>query len=834
MGGHLLTQAGGDIELLATDITVGGDATLVAEGDIEVRSLEETRAAEGRGRRGRWRTTTESFDRTQNLATIAADGNVVLSAGEDLNIVGGSVVAGEDLTLAAAGDTLVQAAQQHLSRSQVDRKKGGFLRRKGSNVFIEETTTNVGGELVAGGDVRINATQTTDGQIGRLASGDVTITGAEVAAGDDLVVLGEAVTIQAQEESLGQLKVRKRSGLLSRSRSKDELEVTTYAGGALNAQGDVTVVADSDATVEAGIVRSTAGDVRIAAGLGGEGDINLISGQDSEYTYHEKQKSKIGPSFSDHSPNFKEKNTQGNSRLHETHVATALTAGNNVSLDATNINIVGSNVTAGHDAHLTAEHNVNVINHTVQQGNSTWQHTETTGISVDADENTLSAFVGKTGIEDKSDTTRTAVAASQINAGNDLTVRAGNDINQIGSDFGAGRDITLVAGNHINSLAAQDITTTVDTHTQTKDGLGVSLNHNTGNTLDAIRGVGEGDNANSKASSVLAAVDAINSHSSGPSAAAHLGKTSTQTTHTQTYQHARGSTFTAGRDVVAVAENDIHLEGTQANTGRDILLVADDVNLTAADNAYDNSYEMDQQSGGIQIRAGQNQVSIGVAYSEAESDLTQHNTQTTGTQLNAANDVSVIADNDIHLIGSHINSGNHTHLSAGHNLNVVAGQNSSQSDLEENSLSGGAGIAITVGEGGASFGVYAEAAISQNDLERDGNTHTNSQINAGNQLNVQTGNDANFTGANVRARHLNLDIGNNLTVASVQDTGTVEGERLDANISVTAGAGFSASGGIGIGETEGDKAWVQNQTTLVLAPKASPSTFKTTRKSTVP
>jgi len=114
-------------------------------------------------------------------------------------------------------------------------------------------------------------------------------------------------------------------------------------------------------------------------------------------------------------------------------------------------------------------------------------------------------------------------AASQISAGQDLTIKAVRDINQVGSDLKADNDINLNAGRDIRIDAARETLLTEQQREAERNGLGVTLNHNYGKTKDAANGVGKGENGVSQGSSVLKGVDAIGQFLAGPTGDVKLG-----------------------------------------------------------------------------------------------------------------------------------------------------------------------------------------------------------------------------------------------------------------------------------------------------------------------
>ncbi|MEN3156862.1 hemagglutinin repeat-containing protein [Alkalimonas sp. NCh-2] len=77
------------------------------------------------------------------------------------------------------------------------------------------------------------------------------------------------------------------------------------------------------------------------------------------------------------------------------------------------------------------------------------------------------------------------------------------------------------------------------------------------------------------------------------------------------------------------------------------------------------------------------------------------------------------------------------------------------------------------------------------------------------------GNDTTIAGGNLAAADIDMAIGGDLTVASVQNTSQVTGGRWDVSGHVTVGAGVSGGASAGYGETEGSSAWVNEQSSII-------------------
>jgi filamentous hemagglutinin len=79
-------------------------------------------------------------------------------------------------------------------------------------------------------------------------------------------------------------------------------------------------------------------------------------------------------------------------------------------------------------------------------------------------------------------------------------------------------------------------------------------------------------------------------------------------------------------------------------------------------------------------------------------------------------------------------------------------------------------------------------------------------IDAKNKLTIKTGNDTNIIGGQLKGNTVNMDVGNNLNIQSLQDTDDYDYEKISASVSGSAGfGGFSANGSLS--STDIDSKW---------------------------
>src|SRR5690606_40527692 len=121
--------------------------------------------------------------------------------------------------------------------------------------------------------------------------------------------------------------------------------------------------------------------------------------------------------------------------------------------------------------------------------------------------------------------------------------------------------------------------------------------------------------------------------------------------------------------------------------------------------------------------------------------------------------------NDLSSTGSDLTANRNIHLQGDNDVTIQAGQGYTTSQLDEEHMSAGAGI--NFGSNGIGFTAYVGAG--ENDLDREYVNHRNSHVTAGAPLTVISGKNTPTMGANLQAKHLDMDVGNDLHAESLQD-----------------------------------------------------------------
>ncbi|WP_347332729.1 hemagglutinin repeat-containing protein [Marinimicrobium locisalis] len=764
-------------------IRAGNDLTLVAEeGDIVSQS------------------TTRNVDYVAGDMTVlagrselSAGNDLTLNAGQDIQVTAGEVKAGDDASLKAGNDIKLEALETRHTHMEFNRDGYTLSAKDGHEVT----------EVSAGGDLSLVAGRDLTSHGARLSAEE----NVDLQAKRDTRLLSVTNTYTQESESFSK-------GSLGRRKSHSEnITQTEVMGTQVQAGGNITVNSARDE--EGNIALHKSRDVYIQGGqlvaggellVGARQDIRIEGETEVNRTATQTRKQDWSGLKS-----RRDWNVEENTR----YAGSELTAANDaVIASGRDTDITGSQVTAGNNLNVQAGVLDEGGNLTLDEGLESQHRHQTTQkrsptASLEADENSVNAFVGNQRERTSTGQTHTRGQGSTLAAGNNVVAHAANNLVVVGATVAAGNDASLTADNDVLISPGRTETTTEQNQRTTRDGLGLTLNHNVGQAKDALENLGQGDNTVSKASSVLRTADALNNVQ--PSASAHLGKTTTTSATEQQAQGARASHITAGGNITVDAGNRAQITGTEMDAGGDITVTGKDVFMLPADTDSRHQQSTDFKQTGTTLQASTTNASLTAGYAKADS---QQVTQTTGqlrNQLNAGGSILVEADNNVRVRGSDFTAEENIDVNAGNDLDILAGTGTEHTQSHSDHESASAGV--NFGQDG--LGATARGAGGNSRLERDSLTHQNSQLTAGNTVSLTSGNDANLSGVNAKGRHLNVDVDGDLTVASVQDTGNVDGRREEYSGSVTVGAGVSGGASVGQGETDGSTAWVNNQTSLI-------------------
>lgn len=676
-----------------------------------------------------------------NAGLISAGGSLDLSAIGDIGNIS-SVISGKTVSLESATGNI-----SNLTRTEQWAMNNGYNHFSGTDT----------GPLAA-----VRATDS----LFMGAAGDISITGAAVSAGDS-VLLSAGNDLNMNAIQAGE---RRRYG------GSGWYETHAVAP---------TVTAGNSLMLSAGR------DVNSqAAGITAENSMDIRAGRDVNMAAE-------STGAGDHDSTFSMKT------VHDSvwQQGTDMTSGGDITVTAgRDITSVATAVTAKGDIRVNAGHDI-VLGTATE---SDYHYSE----SGETRNRLLSHQTTRTITEDS--VTR---EKGSLLSGNRVTVNAGNNLTVQGSDVVADRDVSLAADNHVDVLAATSTDTSWRFKETKKSGLmgtgGIGFTIGSSKTTHDRR---EAGTTQSQSASTIGSTAGNVSITAGKQA------------------HISGSDVIANRDISITGDSVVVDPGhdrrtvdekfEQKKSGLTVALsgaVGSAINnaATMAREAKETSDSRLAALKGTQavlsgVQAGVNHglqqqsadpnngigVSISLNHQQSKSETKYQHDIVSGSTLSAGNNVSVTAtgknkdhnnSGDILITGSQIKSGNDTSLNAQNDILLAAAADTRQTTGKNSSKGGGVGISFGGGTNGGGLSIFAGINGSEGREKGNGTTWTETTVDAGKNVSLTSGHDTTLSGAQVSGEKVTADVGNNLTISSLQDS-----DRYDSRQnSVAAGGSFT-------------------------------------------
>ncbi|EET6402527.1 Contact-dependent inhibitor A, partial [Escherichia coli] len=683
---------------------------------------------------------------TGPVATIKGTDSLSLDAGKNIDITGATVSSGGTLGMSAGNDINIAANLISGSKSQ-----SGFWHTDDNSA---SSTTSQGSSISAGGNLAMAAGHNLD------------VTASSVSAGHSaLLSAGNDLSLNAVRESKNS-----RNGRSESHESHAAVSTVTAGDNLLLVAGRDVASQAAGVAAENNVVIRGGRDVNLVAESAGAGD-----------SYTSKKKKEINETV----------------RQQGTEIAsggdTTVNAGRDITAVASSVTATGNiSVNAGRDVALTTA------------TESDYHYLETKKKS--------GGFLSKKTTHTISEDSASREAGSLL-SGNRVTVNAGDNLTVEGSDVVADQDVSLAAGNHVDVLAATSTDTSWRFKETKKSGLmgtgGIGFTIGSSKTTHDRR---EAGTTQSQSASTIGSTAGNVSITAGKQA------------------HISGSDVIANRDISITGDSVVVDPGhdrrtvdekfEQKKSGLTVALsgtVGSAINnaVTSAQEAKETSDSRLAALKGTQavlsgVQAGVNHglqqqsadpnngigVSISLNHQQSKSETKYQHDIVSGSTLSAGNNVSVTAtgknkdhnnSGDILITGSQIKSGNDTSLNAQNDILLAAAADTRQTTGKNSSKGGGVGVSFGGGTNGGGLSIFASINGSKGSEKGNGTTWTETTLDAGKNVSLTSGRDTTLSGAQVSGEKVTADVGNNLTISSLQDS-----DRYDSRQnSVAAGGSFT-------------------------------------------
>lgn len=753
-----------------------------------------------------------------NGGAINSGGSLQLSALGDINNIG-STIAGQKVSLESVGGSIIN--QTLTSQWNASGKTSGWY-----GVDVSFTKTDVG-PLAS-----INATDSLSLSAGK----DILNTGANLSAGGDMLLkaldnisltgnqlverdqhgrnINETVTHQGSSVNSG--------GNLNLQAGRD----LTVTGSNLNAGGSAALWAGNDLTLDVAknsrhsqtsnmdildtsntrTAISVGKDLSLAAGrdlnsmgaaLAAQENVGLQAGRDvnleaAESTHSDKYTAK------------KKVDINESVRQQGTEIASG---GNTTIIAGRDVNTQAAQVTAHGDIGVGAGRDINLATAT----DSDYHYDEET--------KTKKGFLSSKTTHTINETSSTREAGTLL-SGDNVTLKAGNDLLVKGSSVVGDGNVALNAGNNVDIVAATDTDTAWHFKETKKSGLmgtgGIGFTIGSSKSTHDLRE--QGTTQSQSISTVGSTGGNVSVNAGGM---AHIG----------------GADLVAGKDLSVTGDSVLIEPGhdkrtrdekfEQKSTGLTVALsgaVGDAVN-SAVTTAQATKNESDGRLAALQAtktalagsqaylnseKAGadkdpDNGIRVSVSLTTQKSKSEQHaeSDAVKGSSLTAGNNLNVTAtgkgnsaeSGNILIGGSQLKAGGDTSLAASNDILLSGAANTQLTSGKNSSSGGGIGVGFGVNSGSAGLSVFANVNAANGKDKGNGTNWTETTLDSGGTVSLTSGRDAILNGAQVNGDKVVADIGRDLLISSQQDSNNYDSKQT----SVAAGGSYTFGGGGGSG-----------------------------------
>ncbi|WP_312739886.1 hemagglutinin repeat-containing protein [Cedecea neteri] len=753
-----------------------------------------------------------------NGGEINSGGSLQLSALGDINNIG-STIAGQKVSLESVGGNIVN--QTLTSQWNASGKTSGWY---GVDVSFTQTDVgplasisatdslslsagkdilNTGANLSAGGDMLLKALDNislTGNQLverdqrGRNINETITHQGSSVNSGGNLNLLaGRDLTVTGSNLNAGgsaalwagndlTLDVAKNSRH-SQTSNMDILD-TSHTRPAISAGKDLSLAAGRDLN-SMGAALAAQDSIGLQAGR----DVNLEA---AESTHSDKYTAK------------KKVDINESVRQQGTEIASG---GSTTIIAGRDVNTQAAQVTAHGDIEVGAGRDINLATAT----DSDYHYDEET--------KTKKGFLSKKTTHTINETSSTREAGTLL-SGDNVTLKAGNDLLVKGSSVVGDGNVALNAGHNVDIVAATDTDTAWHFKETKKSGLmgtgGIGFTIGSSKSTHDLRE--QGTTQSQSVSTVGSTGGNVSVNAGGM---AHIG----------------GADLVASKDL-SVAGDSVLIEPGHDKRTRDEKFEQKSTGLTVAlsgavgdaiNNAVETAQATKNESDGrlaalkatkTALAGGQaylnsqqatasadpnNGVGVSISLTTQKSKSEQHmeSDKVNGSSLTAGNNLNISAtgkgnsaeSGNILIGGSQLKAGGDTSLAVSNDI-VLSGAANTQLTTGKNSSSGGGvGVSFGVGNGSAGFSVFANVNAANGKDKGNGTSWTETTLDSGGTVSLTSGRDAILNGAQVNGDKVVADIGRDLLISSQQDSNNYDSKQT----SVAAGGSYTFGGGGGSG-----------------------------------
>lgn len=677
-----------------------------------------------------------------NLSGSMQGQQVSLTANQDINNLGGKISALDTMMLKAGNNINIESTTHSaqnasgassFSRTNIDRVAGLYITNPtGAGLLVAD----------AGNDINLVAAEL----VNRVPT----------AAGNPNS--GQTILNTGNNLNFNTVKIAEQNNSVRNAKNYIKHGSTTDIGSNIQTTGDITLLAGNDLNAKAATITSDSGALTGMAG----NNINITAGEATSNMATARYKKKSGTFSSSKSTT---RDTFNDSEVIGSNLSADkinLTAGaqafrpepveRQANTGAGSLSVIGSNVVATQDVNMNASGNIDIIADQATHDETHYKKVTKSGFTATS----TSIGYGSSKLTNTNDSQQVMNVASAVGSveGN-VNITSGKTYIQTGSDVLTPQGDINVAAQQVNIVAATDTYASQQTMKYKQSGITLAIT-----------------------SPVISAIQT----------AQQMSRAAANTDNSRIKALAAGTTALAANNA-----KDAIIAGNTPQLDENGLQVLDANGNNTAENPAN-------QVGGINV-------SLSIGTSKSSSKTVQTSTTAKSSHLTAGGDINISAvrpepvegqdtrAGDVNVIGSQIKAANDVTIKADDQINLQAAKN--VDTLNSKNKNSSASVGVGVGTSG--LAVTASASQGKGKTTGNGISWTETQIQSGNQegetVTLESGTDTNIKGAQVTGNQVIANVDGNLNIESLQDTKQYKDKQKSAGISVSIPIGAGGYGG---------------------------------------
>lgn len=451
--GDINLLGGNDINIIAGNLSADKTLNLSAANDINITSdIEHTELTDQLKSKSKGflskssKTVHVEVDNTTQQGSSLMGEQVTMNAGNDLSITGSQVISTQDMTLNATGNVSIDASEEsYYTYRQTIKEKSGLMSSGGLGFTVGQENSDLKQKDAEQAYVGSNV-GSIEGKVTIEAGKDITLKGSDIIAKKDINLTGENILLESLDSQVtyNEEYTYEKSGI-----------TVAITGTAANIYDAVKAIdnakkKDNDKLLALQSIKAALTAVQAA--------------QDLELKNKEGQpEASIGISIMGGTQRTERELNQ------EQHnaVSSGVSAGDSITIIAKgnaeqgngDIAIKGSEVRAGQDVTLDANHDISVIGAVNTQHSDRDEKNYGGGAGIQfqfgGDESGI-RFKGNANFsQEREKSDGSAWSEGIVEAGKNLTVKTGNDTTIIGGQL-SGDTVKIDVGNNLNIQSLQD------------------------------------------------------------------------------------------------------------------------------------------------------------------------------------------------------------------------------------------------------------------------------------------------------------------------------------------------------------------------------------------